>query len=118
LISPAAARTCRPFDQRRHDVDANEVHAQIRAVDPAGVAAGRVEQRSDGEYFRQAAAIRYAAQRSRPSRSPARKPKPARPINLGVVDAPKALLETQARKGFLVLKEALMREDGRTIGIA
>jgi hypothetical protein len=37
--------------------------------------------------------------------------------HIGLVDTPKALRKIQAGKGFLVLHEALMREDKRTMGI-
>src|SRR5438552_3538685 len=41
------------LDQRRHDVHPDQAHAQISMIDPAGVAAGRVEQRRDAESLEQ-----------------------------------------------------------------
>jgi hypothetical protein len=34
------------LDQHSHDVNAHKAHAEIGPVDPAGVAAGRIEQRN------------------------------------------------------------------------
>ena len=41
------------LDQGWHDVDADQPHAQIGGIDPAGVAAGRIEQRCHAEPLQQ-----------------------------------------------------------------
>ena len=38
------------LDQRRNDVDADRANAQIGVVDPARFAAGRIQQRGNGEF--------------------------------------------------------------------
>src|SRR5947199_9905230 len=60
------------LDQQRHDVDACITHTEIGLVDPACIAAGRIEQRSHAEFFEQPA-IRHAARWLHPFRSPAPK---------------------------------------------
>jgi hypothetical protein len=83
-------------------------------VDPAGVAAGRIEQRSHPEFLEQPrqfgtqhrCCLHFGAQpRSGSCRAP----------QTGIVDTLKALREIQAGKGFLVPEETLMRENRRTI---
>ena len=104
------------LDQRRHDVDACITHTEIGLVDPACIAAGRIEQRSHAEFFEQprqfgtqhGGCIHFGAQpRSGCFRAP----------QTSVVDMLKPLRKIHAGKGFLVLKEAPMRKDRRTLGI-
>jgi len=53
LDFPGSRTGLQALDQRRHDIDADGAHAQIRLIDPAGVAAGRIEQCGHAEFFEQ-----------------------------------------------------------------
>ena len=102
------------LDQRWYDVDAYDAHAQVSMVDPAGVAAGGIKKRGHPEFFekpRQLRAQRGGGVHLRAQSGSGRHGTP----QVGVVDAPKALGEIQARKGFPVLKKPQVREDGRAV---
>ena len=104
-------------DQGRHDIDADDAHAEIGPADPARIATGRIEQRRHAEFPEKPR--QFGAQhnggvqlRAEPGSGCGSTP------HVGAVNAPKALREVQIRKGLSVINETLMREHGRTIGIA
>jgi hypothetical protein len=99
----------------RHDVDAGHFDTEVRRIDPAAVAAGRVQQRchlDPSQQPRQLGAQRRCrldlrTQSGRRRRAP----------QIRVVDALETLAQIQAGKRVPIFKEALMREHGRTVGI-
>jgi hypothetical protein len=112
----AADRACdgaglQAIDQIRHDIDADIAHAQIGGADPAGIAAGRIEQRGDCEFVKQPRQFRpqrggcvdLGAQAGHRCHSTPQ---------IGFVDPPKALRQAQTCKGLPVHNKALMRENG------
>ena len=72
--SPPATRRRLVRDQRRHDVDAGVVEVELDAADPAGIAAGRIEQRARAEPLQQGRKAPPGSRRSPgpPSRGPRR----------------------------------------------